>query len=127
MSSANLSFTVEEPLDLAVQRTALEDSLSASRTYLTACFAVFGWDFILTFPDEYNSMWKAQRWTPVRAAFFFNRYWSLLHFVISMCFLWIEFQPKTCDKVHFLQPVAAIILELRVSIRRKSVGNVEPS
>ncbi|KAH8914364.1 hypothetical protein BT69DRAFT_1358048 [Atractiella rhizophila] len=83
----------EEWVGLALKRAALEEVLSSGRTYLTgsafsllhvnltkleaACFAIYVWDFILTFPAEYKTMWKAQRWTPVRVAFFFNRYLSL--------------------------------------------------
>ncbi|KAH8922486.1 hypothetical protein BT69DRAFT_237652 [Atractiella rhizophila] len=57
-------------------------------------------------------MWKAQRWTPVRFAFFFNRYWSLLSVVLTMCFAWLEFAPKTCDRVQVLVPVAGIFVFL---------------
>ncbi|KAH8915178.1 hypothetical protein BT69DRAFT_1341635 [Atractiella rhizophila] len=65
--------TVEEQLVLALQREAVEEVLSASRTYLTACFSIYAWDFILTFPDEYRTIWRAERWTPVRVAFIINR------------------------------------------------------
>ncbi|KAH8914366.1 hypothetical protein BT69DRAFT_1358049 [Atractiella rhizophila] len=99
-------------LDLALQTAALERILSASRTYLTACFALYVWDFILTFPDEYRDMWKADRWTSVRVSFFFNRYWSLLVFVLAMYLFWFEFTPKTCDKIHILKPIAVTILLL---------------
>ncbi|KAH8918649.1 hypothetical protein BT69DRAFT_1337994 [Atractiella rhizophila] len=99
--------TVEEQLDLANQRAALEEVLSAS-----PCFAIYGWDFILTFPGEYKAMWKAERWTPVRLSFFFNRYWGLLTFVLAMCLLWLEFTPKMCNKFHILEPAATTILFL---------------
>ncbi|KAH8918174.1 hypothetical protein BT69DRAFT_1354101 [Atractiella rhizophila] len=111
-SAPSGDLTVQEQLDLANQRAAVEAILSASRTYLTACFAVYGWDFIITFPAEYKSMWKGGRWTPVRVSFFFNRYWGLLDFVLVMCFIWLEFKPKTCEKVHFLEPIATTILFL---------------
>ncbi|KAH8925587.1 hypothetical protein BT69DRAFT_1318132 [Atractiella rhizophila] len=110
--SENINVNVEEQLDLAVRRAVLEEVLSSSRIYLTACFALYGWDFILTFPSEYRSIWKAERWTPVRVSFFFNRYWGILTFVLAMCLLWFNFTPKTCDKVHILEPVATTILFL---------------
>ncbi|KAH8925586.1 hypothetical protein BT69DRAFT_1348604 [Atractiella rhizophila] len=103
---------LEEQLDLVNQRASLEEVLSASRVYLTACFAIYGWDFILTFPGEYKAMWKAERWTLVRVSFFFNRYWGLLTFVLAMCLLWLEFTPKTCNKFHILEPAATTILFL---------------
>ncbi|KAH8927248.1 hypothetical protein BT69DRAFT_1347421 [Atractiella rhizophila] len=102
--------TVEEQLALALQRAAVEGVLSASRTYLTACFAIFGWDFVLTFPDEYRTMWRADRWTPVRVAFFLNRYGGLLNIVSFMCLFWFKIGPKTCDKIHLLQPIPSSIL-----------------
>ncbi|KAH8928210.1 hypothetical protein BT69DRAFT_1293549 [Atractiella rhizophila] len=121
--SADPSLTVEEQLNLALQTAALERILSAS-----PCFALYVWDFILTFPDEYRDMWKADRWTSVRVSFFFNRYlsrlpvrvnlcdtcsyWSLLVFVLAMCLFWFEFTPKTCDKIHILKPIAVTILLL---------------
>ncbi|KAH8915188.1 hypothetical protein BT69DRAFT_1325515 [Atractiella rhizophila] len=111
MSSSDTSVgpspTVEEQLHLAVQRAALEEVLSASRTYLTALFALYCWDFILNFPDEYKMMWKAERWTPVRVAFFINRYGGLLDLVAFMCFYWLKIDLKTCGKVHLLQPVVS--------------------
>ncbi|KAH8927249.1 hypothetical protein BT69DRAFT_1347422 [Atractiella rhizophila] len=110
--SASGNSTLEEQLTLVLQRAAFEEVLSASRTYLTACFAIYGWDFVITFPDEYRTMWKADRWTPVRVAFFFNRYWGLLDLTMFMCLLWVKIDPKTCDKIHFLEPVAASILFL---------------
>ncbi|KAH8925585.1 hypothetical protein BT69DRAFT_1101014 [Atractiella rhizophila] len=110
--SADASPSVQEQLDLAIHRADIEGVLSASRVYLTACFALYGWDFILTFPAEYRAMWKAERWTPVRVSFFFNRYWGLLTFVLAMCLLWFEFTPKLCNRVHFLEPVATTILFL---------------
>ncbi|KAH8923960.1 hypothetical protein BT69DRAFT_1280987, partial [Atractiella rhizophila] len=111
-SAADLSLTVEEQLDLALETAALERTLSASHIYLTACFALYGWDFIITFPDEYRAMWKAERWTSVRVSFFFNRYWGLLVFVLAMCLFWFEFTPKTCDRIHILKPIAVTILLL---------------
>ncbi|KAH8927641.1 hypothetical protein BT69DRAFT_1330265 [Atractiella rhizophila] len=110
--SASLSPTVEEQLNLALQRAAVEDILSASRIYITACFAIYSWDFILTFPDEYKTMWKTERWTPVRVAFFFNRYWGLLDYVMIMCLVWLKIDLKTCTKVHILEPVITTILFL---------------
>ncbi|KAH8923550.1 hypothetical protein BT69DRAFT_1350104 [Atractiella rhizophila] len=114
MSSANPSAspiaTAEEQLALALQRAALEDVLSTTRVYVTACFAIFSWDFIITFPDEYRTVWKAQRWTPIRAFFFFNRYWGLLYLSMAMCLLWSRIDPRTCDKVHLLEPVGGSIL-----------------
>ncbi|KAH8926955.1 hypothetical protein BT69DRAFT_899235 [Atractiella rhizophila] len=111
-SAGEANPSLDEQLTLALQREALEEVLSASRTYLTACFAIYGWDFILTFPDEYRTMWKAERWTPVRVAFFFNRYWGLLDIVMFMCFFWFKIDPKTCEKVHILEPVATSLLFL---------------
>ncbi|KAH8926180.1 hypothetical protein BT69DRAFT_1029297 [Atractiella rhizophila] len=111
-ASASSSPTVQEQLDLALQRAAVEEALSAGRTYITACFAIYAWDFILTFPNEYKSLWKADRWTPVRFAFFFNRYWSLLVFVQAMYLGWSEINPKTCAKIHILEPIATTILFL---------------
>ncbi|KAH8914458.1 hypothetical protein BT69DRAFT_1061033 [Atractiella rhizophila] len=61
---------------------------------MAACYAFYGWDIIVTFPQEYKTMWKAQRWTPVRAAFF-NRYWGLLDFTLFMCLAWLKVDPKT--------------------------------
>ncbi|KAH8914363.1 hypothetical protein BT69DRAFT_1343068 [Atractiella rhizophila] len=111
-SETGPDLTLEDQLALALQRASLEEALSANRTYLTACFAIYCWDFVLTFPNEYTTMWKAQRWTPVRFAFFFNRYWSLLSVVLTMCFAWLEFAPKTCDRVQVLVPVAGIFVFL---------------
>ncbi|KAH8922710.1 hypothetical protein BT69DRAFT_1350656 [Atractiella rhizophila] len=119
MSSSNPSTgpdpTVEEQLDLALQRAAIEEVLSASRTYLTACFAIYGWDFILTFPDEYRTMWNAERWTPVRVAFFISRqatlfYGGLLHLVGFMCLYWLKIDLKTCNKIHLLPPLSTLII-----------------
>ncbi|KAH8915189.1 hypothetical protein BT69DRAFT_1356913 [Atractiella rhizophila] len=126
-ASASPNATLEDQLALALQREALEEVLSASRTYLTgllspqfftptflnwraACFAIYAWDFILTFPDEYRTMWRAERWTPVRVAFFINRYGILLDIIMFMCLFWLRIDPKTCDKVHILEPVAGSIL-----------------
>ncbi|KAH8928215.1 hypothetical protein BT69DRAFT_1329750 [Atractiella rhizophila] len=111
-SSEPSASTAETELALALQRAALEEVLSASRTYLTACFAVYVWDFILTFPDDYKAMWRAERWTPVRVAFFIVRYGGLLNLVSFMCLFWLKIDPKTCAKVHTIQPVASIILFL---------------
>ncbi|KAH8916368.1 hypothetical protein BT69DRAFT_1340280 [Atractiella rhizophila] len=111
-SSEPSASTAETELALALQRAALEEVLSASRTYLTACFAVYVWDFILTFPDDYKAMWRAERWTPVRVAFFIVRYGGLLNLVSFMCLFWLKIDPKTCAKVHTVQPVASIILFL---------------
>ncbi|KAH8916374.1 hypothetical protein BT69DRAFT_784204 [Atractiella rhizophila] len=121
------SSTVQEQLDLALQREAFEEVLSASRTYLTALFAIYGWDFIVTFPDEYKMMWKAERWTPVRVAFFLNRYYGLLDNVMFMCLFWFKIKPKTCDKIHLLEPIASaavvLICEFLFAARVLAVWN----
>ncbi|KAH8927583.1 hypothetical protein BT69DRAFT_764566 [Atractiella rhizophila] len=104
--------TLEEQLAFALKREAFEEVLSASRAYLTACFSVFAYDFILTFPQEYRTMWKAERWTPIRVVFFINRYCGLIDLLIFMTFLWIEIDPKVCDKIQFFQPVTTTVLFL---------------
>ncbi|KAH8920429.1 hypothetical protein BT69DRAFT_1336416 [Atractiella rhizophila] len=97
--SSSIGPTVEEQLHLALQSAAVEEVVSTSRTYFTAaCFAIYSWDFILTFPNEYRTMWGAERWTPVHIAFFFNRYWGLLDVVIFLCLFWLKIDPKTCEK-----------------------------
>ncbi|KAH8918646.1 hypothetical protein BT69DRAFT_1300822 [Atractiella rhizophila] len=113
-ASAGPSPTVQEQLDLALQRADLEGVLSASRIYLTA---------------EYKAMWKAERWTPVQVSYFFNRYWGLLTFVLAMCLLWFKFTLKTCNRVHILEPLATTILFLNCEFPPwyKSLGSVEPS
>ncbi|KAH8916493.1 hypothetical protein BT69DRAFT_1355652 [Atractiella rhizophila] len=111
-SSPSPSLSVEEQLDLALQRAAVEEVLSASRTYLTACVAVYGWDFVLTFADEYRTIWRAERWTPVRIAFLINRYWGLLDVIFTMCLFWLKIDTKTCDRIHILNPIAGSILLL---------------
>ncbi|KAH8913318.1 hypothetical protein BT69DRAFT_1359215 [Atractiella rhizophila] len=111
--STNTSPTVEEQLDIALQRAAIEDILSASGTYLTACVAIYGWDFILTFPDEYKTMWKADRWTSAgRLMRGLCSFWGLLVIVYARCLLWLEFDPKTCDKIHLIGPAATTLLFL---------------
>ncbi|KAH8925367.1 hypothetical protein BT69DRAFT_1348772 [Atractiella rhizophila] len=103
----NPSPSVEEQLKLALQREAFEEVLSAGRTNLTALFAVYCWDFILTFPDEYKTMWKGERWTPVRVAFFFNRYYGLLDNIMFMCLFWFKIKPETCKRIHLLEPIVS--------------------
>ncbi|KAH8918173.1 hypothetical protein BT69DRAFT_1285926 [Atractiella rhizophila] len=129
-SSAGFNTSIEEQLELALQRAAVEGVLSTSRTYLTACFALYAWDFVLTFPGEYRAMWKAERWTPVRVSFLFNRYWGLLTFVQAMVLAWIEISPKTCDKIQILEPIATTILflncEFLLGARVWAVSNRRP-
>ncbi|KAH8919357.1 hypothetical protein BT69DRAFT_1284883 [Atractiella rhizophila] len=95
---------------LPAQIVFLDNVLNDSRVYLTAIVAVYFWEYIVTFPMEYSRMWKAERWTFVRAAFFFNRYWGLGLAVLFMITFWSEIPSATCKKIHFIQPVWALLL-----------------
>ncbi|KAH8915186.1 hypothetical protein BT69DRAFT_1356911 [Atractiella rhizophila] len=110
--SSGLNPSEEEQLVLALQREAVAEVLSASRTYLTACFAIYAWDYIVTLPDEYRTMWRADRWTPVRVVFFINRYGGVLNLVTFMCLFWLKIDSKTCDKIHLIEPIGSSILLL---------------
>ncbi|KAH8916489.1 hypothetical protein BT69DRAFT_1287690 [Atractiella rhizophila] len=39
-------------------------------------------------------------------------YWGLLVIVYARCLLWLEFDPKTCDKIHLIGPAATTLLFL---------------
>ncbi|KAH8925369.1 hypothetical protein BT69DRAFT_1132721 [Atractiella rhizophila] len=75
---------------------------------MAPCYAFYGWDFIVTFPREYKTMWKAQRWTPVRAAFFFNRYWGLLRFTLFICLAWLKVDPKIFGGIAVFFPSSCL-------------------
>ncbi|KAH8920065.1 hypothetical protein BT69DRAFT_1352692 [Atractiella rhizophila] len=109
MASASAP-TPEQQVALAAQLAAFEEVLSTTRVYLTACFAIYGWDFVITFPQEYRTMWKAERWTPVRVVFFINRYWGLFTLLVLMTFFWLEIDAKVCNKIHLLEPIFTLIL-----------------
>ncbi|KAH8918462.1 hypothetical protein BT69DRAFT_1338127 [Atractiella rhizophila] len=83
----------------------LDKVLSDTRVYLTAVVAVYVWEYIITFHMEYSKMWKAQRWTPVRFVFFFNRYWGIGLAILLMVTLWTEIPAEKCKHLHFIQPV----------------------
>ncbi|KAH8920059.1 hypothetical protein BT69DRAFT_1284305 [Atractiella rhizophila] len=119
--------TPEEQVVLASQLAAFEEVLSNSRAYLTACFAIYGWDFVITFPQEYKTMWKAERWTPVRVVFFINRYWGLSTLLVLMAFFWLEIDAKVCNKIHLLEPIFTLILfqscEFLLGVRVRAMWN----
>ncbi|KAH8918461.1 hypothetical protein BT69DRAFT_1353862 [Atractiella rhizophila] len=88
----------------------LDKVLSDTRVYLTAVVAVYVWEYIITFHMEYSKMWKAERWTPVRFVFFFNRYWGIGLAVLLMVTLWTEIPAGKCKHLHFIQPVWGLLL-----------------
>lgn len=70
--------------------------------YLSCCFAVLLWDYLVTAGDEIRYVWPA-RFTVVKLCFFINRYLTLAHMIFVMCCAFTTTLLDHCSKIYRIQ------------------------
>ncbi|KAH8925472.1 hypothetical protein BT69DRAFT_1128018 [Atractiella rhizophila] len=89
----------------------LKRVLEQSRAYTAACAGIYFWEYLQTLPREYGQIWKAPwQWSAMRVAFLVNRHFGLIFFIFLVILFWSDVPKDVCDKIHFLEPIGALIL-----------------
>ncbi|KZV76958.1 hypothetical protein PENSPDRAFT_679628 [Peniophora sp. CONT] len=75
-----------------------------TQAYFCAGYAVVLWDWLTCLPREWYLIWKT-RWTPVKCAYLFCRYWSIAVVpYLLFCFV-VNHSRETCERIY-QSPVA---------------------
>ncbi|GAA6058667.1 hypothetical protein JCM10212_004078 [Sporobolomyces blumeae] len=87
---------------------ALRRDVRIGKEYLIVFVSILLWDTVATWPSEYRYMWKQARWSPMRALFFINRYWTILMQITLLVTVLVKIPADTCEKMFWLQALGAI-------------------
>ncbi|CAL1694094.1 unnamed protein product [Somion occarium] len=75
-----------------------------TQVHFCAMYAVVVWDWALGLPREWRFIWKT-RWTPVKIAYLFCRYWVLATVPYLIWAFCQDHPQSTCDRIYKI-PVA---------------------
>ncbi|KIY51322.1 hypothetical protein FISHEDRAFT_70962 [Fistulina hepatica ATCC 64428] len=78
--------------------------IGVTQTYFCAMYSVVVWDWIISLNREYRFIWKT-RWTPVKVAYLFCRYWVLFVIPYLLYAFVADHSLQTCQKIYRI-PVA---------------------
>jgi len=81
---------------------------SAVMIWAIGAFCIFGWEWLLCLPQEYERIWKK----PMNISsvlYIANRYFGMLQFVFVITLMANIWNPSACKHAFFWEPVGALI------------------
>ncbi|KIM41296.1 hypothetical protein M413DRAFT_145963 [Hebeloma cylindrosporum] len=80
----------------------------ATMIWAIGAFCIFGWEWLLCLPQEYERIWKR----PINSSsllYLANRYFGLLQFCFVISLVVDVWSPTSCKHMFYWEPVGALI------------------
>ncbi|KAH9474391.1 hypothetical protein JR316_0012849 [Psilocybe cubensis] len=100
--------TGDSPLGVPHDAIVAQKQGQAILIWTIGAFCIFGWDYIVCLPREYQLVWKRPK-NLSTALYLTNRYFGIVQFSIVVSLISGAWSLSSCQRIFFFQPVAGLI------------------